>query len=105
MHACAPAAAFISGSWLVVRKMDDLPESAQTFLHAAMRHSRPGMPAIAVGIPLSKHVAYKLDTWWFSQPDSAASTSISFLTELAFKIESRPNAERAGRPLPFVTVV
>ena len=44
--------------------MDDLPESAQAFLHATMRRNRLGVPAIANGIPLSKHVAYKLDTWW-----------------------------------------
>lgn len=46
--------------------MDDLPESAQAFLHDAMRRNRLGVPAIATGIPLSKHIAYKLDTWWVS---------------------------------------
>ena len=54
---------FVAGSWVAFKKMDDLPESAQAFLHAAMRRNRLGVPAIATGIPLSKHIAYKLDTW------------------------------------------
>ena len=44
-------------------KMDSLPEPAQVFLHAVLRRDQPRAPALATGIPLSKHVAYKLDTW------------------------------------------
>ena len=56
-------AVFVGGAWLAFKKMDDLPEPAQAFLHAAMRRNQCGVPAFAAGIPLSKHLAYKLDTW------------------------------------------
>lgn len=59
--ACCPG--FVASCWLAYKRMDDLPEPVQVFLHALMRRRQSGAPAIATSIPLSKHIAYKLDTW------------------------------------------
>ena len=63
INAVCPCAGFVAGCWITYKKMDDLPEPAQVFLHAVMRRNQQGVPAIASTIPLSKHIAYKLDTW------------------------------------------
>jgi hypothetical protein len=49
---------------MVYKKMDDLPAPIQVFVHGALRR---GQPDIATTIPLSKHIAYKLDTWCLPQ--------------------------------------
>ena len=55
---------FVAMIWLAYKRMDNLPEVVQSFLHAEMRRNHcKKAPAIATSIPLSKHVHYKLDTW------------------------------------------
>jgi len=58
-------AGFVVGSWMVYKNLDDLPAPIQVFVHGAMRR---GQPDIATTIPLSKHIAYKLDTWCLFRP-------------------------------------
>ena len=62
-HRCAAAAGFILFSWLVFKRLDYLPEQVQTFLHTLLRHDHHVKSAIYTGVPLSKHLAYRLDTW------------------------------------------